>query len=279
LPQDEALINRAGFNNDGAAKVAERLKKKRPDCVLGVNIGKSKIVPNEEAVEDYLRSFELVHPAADYIAVNVSSPNTPNLRELQRADELEKLLGALQKRNTELSKCSAGVSPAVAEASRLRPSYRKPLLVKIAPDLSDAELEAIVDICLRMDLSGIIATNTTIGRDGLKTPAGEVEKMGAGGLSGRPLRKRSNGVISAIRRYSKAKLPIIGVGGIFTPEDAFEKITAGACLLQAYTGFVYQGFSFAHDINKGLAELLKKHGFASLDEAVGTDVLREKKST
>ncbi len=231
LPQDKALINRAGFNNDGAAKIAERSKKKMPNCVLGINIGKSKIVPNEEAVEDYLKSFELVHPVADYIAVNVSSPNTPHLRELQQADELEKLLRALQKRNTELS--------------------RKPLLLKIAPDLSEAEIEAIVDISLRLDLSGIIATNTTVSREGLKTPGSEVEKMGQGGLSGKPLQKRSTEVIAAIHRHAKGKLPIIGVGGIFTPEDAFEKISAGACLLQAYTGFIYQGFSFATDINSG----------------------------
>lgn len=249
LPGDEALINRAGFNNDGAAKVAERLKKKRPGCVLGVNIGKSKIVPVEEAAEDYLRSFELMHPAADYIAVNVSSPNTPNLRELQRADALEELLRALQKRNSELS--------------------HKPLLVKIAPDLSETEIESITDICLRLNLSGIIATNTTITRDGLTASAAEIEKIGAGGLSGKPLTQRSTEVISTIYKYAKGKLPIIGVGGIFTPEDAFEKICAGACLLQAYTGFIYQGFGFAHDINSGLAWILKEKGFNSLDEAVG----------
>ena len=270
LPQDEALINRAGFNNDGAAAVAERLKKKPPGCVLGVNIGKSKLVPNEQAVEDYLRSFELVHPVADYIAVNVSSPNTPNLRELQKADALEELLAALQKRNRELSERSAGVSPAVAGASRTRPVYEKPLLVKIAPDLTESEIEAIVDISLRQNLAGIIATNTTTVRDGLKTPAREVENMGQGGLSGKPLSQRSTDVISTIYRHSKGKLPVIGVGGIFTAEDAFEKICAGACLLQAYTGFIYQGFSFARDINRGLALLLKQKGFNSLNDAVGT---------
>jgi dihydroorotate dehydrogenase len=263
LPQDKALINRAGFNNDGAAKIAERSKKKKPNCVLGINIGKSKIVPNEEAVEDYLKSFELVHPVADYIAVNVSSPNTPNLRELQRADELEKLLSALQKKNKELS---AGRT----QDSRRDASATKPLLLKIAPDLSEAEIEAIVDISLRLDMSGIIATNTTVSREGLKTSASEVEKMGQGGLSGKPLQKRSTEVIAAIHRQAKGKLPIIGVGGIFTPEDAFEKISAGACLLQAYTGFIYQGFSFANDINAGLAGLLKKNGFNSLDEAIGS---------
>ncbi len=270
LPQDQALINRAGFNNDGAAKIAERAKKKKPDCVLGINIGKSKIVPNEEAVEDYLKSFELVHPVADYIAVNVSSPNTPNLRELQRADALEELLRALQKKNKELSERSVALSPGFSRQPPEGGTQNKPLLLKIAPDLSEAEIEAIVDISLRLDLSGIIATNTTVSREGLKTAGSEVEKMGQGGLSGKPLQKRSTEVISMIYRHAKGKLPVIGVGGIFTPEDAFEKISAGACLLQAYTGFIYQGFSFANDINAGLAELLKKNGFDSLDEAIGS---------
>jgi dihydroorotate dehydrogenase len=269
LPQDEALINRAGFNNDGTVKVAERLKTKRPSCVLGVNIGKSKIVPIEEAVDDYLRSFELVHPVADYIAVNVSSPNTPNLRELQKADELEKLLSALQKKNKELSERSVALSPGFSRQPPEGGTQNKPLLLKIAPDLTEAEIEAITDISLRLDLAGVIATNTTVSRDGLKTPESEVEKMGQGGLSGRPLQKRSTEVIAAIHRHAKGKLPVIGVGGIFTPEDAFEKICAGACLLQAYTGFIYQGFSFANDINVGLARILKENGFNSLDEAVG----------
>lgn len=250
LQKDQALINRAGFNNEGTAKAVERLKKSRPNCVLGVNIGKSKIVPNEEATEDYLKSFELAHEVADYVAVNVSSPNTPNLRELQKADALEELLGALQKRNVEKSS--------------------KPLLVKIAPDLSEAEIEAVVDICLRLNLAGIIATNTTIKRDGLRTDKSEIEKIGQGGLSGKPLRASSNEVIKKIYQYSKGELPIVGVGGIFTPADAFEKIAAGACLIQSYTGFVYQGVTFARDINFGLAQILREKGFNSLDEAVGT---------
>lgn len=253
LPQDSALINRAGFNNEGTAKAVERLKKSRPTSVLGVNIGKSKIVPVEEATQDYLKSFELVHEIADYVAVNVSSPNTPNLRELQKADSLEELLSALQKRNVEKS--------------------AKPLLVKIAPDLSESEIEAISGICLKLNLSGIIATNTTINRDNLKTGKGEIEKIGAGGLSGKPLRARSNEVIKLIYKYSKGKLPVIGVGGIFTAEDAFEKITSGACLIQAYTGFVYQGITFARDINCGLAKILKEKGFRGLDEAVGSDLI------
>jgi dihydroorotate dehydrogenase len=249
LPQDKALINRAGFNNEGTIKAVERLKKSRPACVLGVNIGKSKIVPVEEATEDYLKSFELVHPVADYIAVNVSSPNTPNLRDLQRAENLGELLTALQKKNNELSE--------------------KPLLVKIAPDLSESEIETIVDVSLKLNLAGIIATNTTVSRENLKTNQTEIEKIGQGGLSGKPLQNRSNEVIKQIYKYSKGNLPIIGVGGIFSPEDAFEKIAAGACLVQAYTGFIYQGITFARDINFGLAKILKEKGFQHLDEAIG----------
>lgn len=244
LPEDRALINRLGFNNDGTPCVVERLKKIQPECILGINIGKNKDVPNEDAIENYLQSFELVSTVADYVAVNVSSPNTPNLRELQNADNLENLLSALQTRNQELS--------------------AKPLLVKIAPDLLEAEIESIVDICLKLNLSGVIATNTTIKRENLKTKINET-----GGLSGKPLQKRSNEVIGKIYKYSNGKLPVVGVGGIFSAEDAFEKIAAGACLLQAYTGFVYQGFSFARDINYGLNKILKEKGFDNFDEAIG----------
>lgn len=249
LPKDAALINRLGFNNEGTRVVVERLKKTHPRCVVGVNIGKNKDVPNEAAIENYLKSFDLAHEAADYIAVNVSSPNTPNLRELQRAENLEELLGSLQKRNIELS--------------------AKPLFVKIAPDLTESEIEAIVGISLKLNLAGIIATNTTVERNNLQTNVNEI-----GGLSGKPLQKRSNEVISKIYKYSNGKLPIVGVGGIFTAADAFEKIAAGACLIQSYTGFVYQGFSFARDVNTGLARTLKEKGFKSLDEAVGSKLAR-----
>lgn len=251
LPGDEALINRLGFNNDGTQKVVERLRKLRPECVVGVNIGKNKDVPNEAATENYLKSFDLAYGVADYIAVNISSPNTPNLRDLQNSENLEDLIGALQSRNRELGN------------GRL-----KPLLVKIAPDLSTLEIETITDICMRLDVAGIIATNTTIKRDGLTTAG--VGELGAGGLSGRPLRHVSNQVISTIYRYSGGKMPIVGVGGIFTAGDAFEKIAAGACLLQAYTGFVYGGISFARDINVGLAKLIEDAGFGTLDDAVGS---------
>lgn len=250
LPKDGALINRAGFNNEGTAAAVERLKKSRPECVLGINIGKSKIVPNEAATEDYLKSFELAHPVADYIAVNVSSPNTPGLRELQKAEHLQELLATLQKKNVEMN--------------------AKPLLVKIAPDLTEGEIEAIVDISLRLNIAGIIATNTTIKRDNLQTDRKEIERIGAGGLSGKPVRESSNTVIKQIYRHSNGKLPIVGVGGIFTAADAFEKIRAGASLIQSYTGFVYQGITFARDINFGLAKILRDKGFESLDEAIGS---------
>ncbi|HEY2867627.1 MAG TPA: quinone-dependent dihydroorotate dehydrogenase [Pyrinomonadaceae bacterium] len=250
LPDDRALINRLGFNNDGAIKIAARLAGLNRRCVVGVNIGRNKDVANEDAVENYLKTFELVHGGADYIAVNVSSPNTPNLRDLQSAENLNLLLTSIQMKNNELG--------------------AKPLLVKIAPDLTDGEIESIAELCLRVGVSGIIATNTTVSRDALKTR--DIDRFGAGGLSGRPLAERSNKVISQIYKYSKGTLPIIGVGGIFSPDDAFNKIAAGASLLQAYTGFVYGGPTFATRVVSGLAEILKKRGFASLDEAVGSAV-------
>jgi dihydroorotate dehydrogenase len=254
LPEDRALINRLGFNNQGTPRVVERLKKINPKCVLGVNIGKNKDVPNEEAIENYLKSFDLAHNVADYIAVNVSSPNTPNLRELQKAENLEELLKNLQDRNKALN-----------SEGRL-----KPLLVKIAPDLSEGEIEAITDIAMRLGISGIIATNTTITRDGLKTDTAIVKGIGSGGLSGKPVAGRSNKVIEKIYQYSHGKLPIIGVGGVFSAEDALQKIKSGASLIQAYTGFVYQGVSFARDVNFGLIKLLEKQGFKTLDEAIGS---------
>ena len=247
LPQDRALINRLGFNNDGAEAVAKRLSRLERKCIVGVNIGKNKDVPNEEAIENYVATFCLVHPVADYITVNISSPNTPNLRELQRAESLDDLLGSLQRRNRELG--------------------LKPLLVKIAPDLDDPGIEAAVDVCRSHEVAGMIATNTTVSREGLRTQG--FDEIGAGGLSGRPLAARSTDVVAKIDRFSNGSMPVIGVGGIFDADDAFEKIRAGASPLQAYTGFVYGGPSFAHGLNIRLAEVINKAGFASLDEAVG----------
>lgn len=271
LPDDDALINRLGFNNDGAEAIAARLAKSTRKSVVGVNIGKNKDVPNEEAIENYGAAFEAVLSVADYIAVNVSSPNTPGLRELQKQDHLVDLLQYLQQRSSVHSAVTNWFDPEGEQPFDPTSRIGKPLLVKIAPDISEAEIEAIVDACLRCQIDGIIATNTTISRDGLKTRG--VDQLGDGGLSGKPLTIRSNDVISAIYRYSKGKLPIIGVGGIFTAEDAFAKIAAGASLIQAYTGFVYGGPTFAREINNGLAEILKERGFNNIDEAVGSACL------
>jgi len=255
LSADRALVNRAGFNNDGAEAVVERLKKRPPDCVLGINIGKSRVVEIEDAIADYLATFELVHPYADYVAVNVSSPNTPNLRELQRADRLASLLGALQKRNYELVENTGRVLP--------------PLLVKVSPDLAISELEMIVDVAQRAGLAGIIATNTTTSRAGLRSSAEVVAACGEGGLSGAPLRARSTQMIAALCRMSRGSLDIIGAGGIFNAADAWEKICAGASLVQLYTGLVYEGVTVARDINEELAEIVRREGFRTLDDAVG----------
>lgn len=255
LPLDRALVNRQGFNNEGAEALARRLEKAKPDCVLGVNIGKSRAVPVEEATADYLASFEKVRPHADYVTVNVSSPNTPGLRELQRADLLSELLGTLQRRNRELEETEGG--------------RRVPLLVKIAPDLDAGDLELVFEAARGASVAGIIATNTTVSRAGLYTDASHVAALGAGGLSGAPLRERSTRLVATLRRLTRGALEIIGVGGIFNAEDAWEKICAGASLVQLYTGFVYEGPFVARRINEGLAALVERHGFRTLDEAVG----------
>jgi len=249
LPGDEALINRLGFNNEGATAVATRLEHVRRSCVVGVNIGRNKDVSNDQAVANYLEAFQAVHAVADYIAVNVSSPNTPGLRELQLTDALNELLKALAVSNEEQG--------------------TKPIFLKIAPDLDTSALEAVCDLAVTHALSGIIATNTTTSREGLTTDSA---RIGDGGLSGAPLRERSTEVISTISKLTHGKLPIVGVGGIFSAEDAFEKIAAGACLVQAYTGFVYGGPTFPLTVNRGLAQILKGRGFSTVDEAVGSAV-------
>jgi len=250
LSEDQALINRAGFNNNGAAAFARRVERHRPDCVLGVSIGKSKITPLAEATEDYLASFELVYNVADYIAVNVSSPNTPQLRELQQSEQLTSLLSALQARRRELQK-------------------QVPLQVKLSPDLERRDLEMIVDVIERLQIDGIIATNTTVSRDNLRTSARRVAACGEGGLSGKPLRNRSTQMIAQLYELTRGRIPLIGVGGIFNADDAWEKISAGASLVQLYTGFIYQGPNIARQINEGLANILAREGFANLDAAVG----------
>lgn len=255
LPRDHALINRLGFNNNGAQKLAEQIRSRPPNCILGVNIGKSRSVAVESAIPDYLESFAAIYDIADYVAINVSSPNTPNLRELQRADRLADLLKALQERNGELA------------ASKR--TTAKPLLLKIAPDLAEADVEAIIDIATRTRMAGLIATNTTVSREGLRTRVADVQSLGDGGLSGAPLREPSNRIISFIYRTTQGRLPIVGVGGVFNAEDAWLKICAGASLVQLYTGFIYEGPAVARRINEGLISIMKREGFRSLDEAVG----------
>ena len=256
LPVDKALINRAGFNNEGAAAFARRSSDHKPECVLGVSIGKSKVVPLEAAIDDYLKGFEIVYPVADYIAVNVSSPNTPRLRELQEPQQLDSLLRALQKRNKGLA----------TEHSR---SEEMPILVKLSPDLDRKQLEEVVEVAQRNNISGLIATNTTTTRMGLQTRAETVAALGAGGLSGAPLKRRSTEIIATLYNLTGGAMPLIGAGGIFTAEDAWEKISAGASLVQIYTGFIYEGPSIARTINEGLRRIISSKGFVSLDEAVG----------
>ena len=257
LPLDKALINRAGFNNEGATEFAERAGHNNPDCVLGVSIGKSKEVPLAEATDDYLKSFELIYPVADYVAINVSSPNTQGLRELQKPDQLAELLRALQKRNRDLAEQSQGRGVL-------------PILVKLSPDLDLEELKAVVNVTQTNNVAGLIATNTTTERTGLETQPDKVRACGAGGLSGAPLKRRATQMIARLYNLTNGSMPLIGVGGIFTAEDAWEMISAGASLIQIYTGFIYEGPSIARKINDGLRQIMSSEGFVSLDEAVGS---------
>lgn len=222
LPQDEALLNRMGFNNGGLDALIEKLKDRPKGLIVGGNIGKNKSTPNEKAVDDYTKCFDGLHPYVDYFVVNVSSPNTPGLRSLQDRKPLTKILEALRIRNEALPQPI-------------------PILLKIAPDLSDSQIEEIVEIVKEQGLAGIVACNTTISRKDLKTPPTEVEALGAGGLSGLPARKRATEVIRLIRQFAGEDLVIIGVGGIGSSQDAVDKIAAGANLIQIYTGLVYEG--------------------------------------
>jgi dihydroorotate dehydrogenase len=257
LPKDQALLNRLGFNNRGAAAAVDAIQRRKKHAVLGINIGKTKVVPLAEATQDYLKSFTLLFPHADYFTINVSSPNTPNLRQLQDRDHLQHLLEAITSKNNELS-----------EHLRTRPL---PILLKIAPDLNDEQLVDVINISVDCGLSGIIATNTTISRAGLKTPADEVSNLGAGGISGQPLTEISRSFVSRIYQQTAGKLPIIGVGGIMNGEDAWRMICAGASLVQVYTGFVYGGPGFVKSINRYLIQQLEKHQLDSISQAVGRD--------
>ena len=233
LHQDEALINRMGFNNGGVEKAVERLKKRNTQIMIGGNIGKNKVTPNEVATRDYEISFESLFPYVDYFVVNVSSPNTPGLRELQDKEPLTKLLMRLQELN------------AVKES-------RKPILLKIAPDLTDVQLDDIIAIVQDSKIDGVIATNTTIDRSMLTTAQKKVDAIGNGGLSGKPVKARSTQVIRYLSEKSNQAFPIIGVGGIHSAKDAIEKLEAGASLVQVYTGFIYEGPTLIKRINKAI---------------------------
>ncbi len=255
LPRDRALVNRLGFNNGGAALAAARLAT-RPAGVplLGLNIGKTKLVDEASALADYATSAAALAGAADYLVVNVSSPNTPGLRDLQAVDKLRPLL--------------AHVRDALDRAS---PTRRVPLVVKIAPDLADDDVDAVTALALELGLDGLIATNTTIARTGLATPADEVAALGAGGLSGAPLNARSLAVLRRVRRVAGDRLVLIAVGGIETADDAWARIAAGATLVQGYTGFVYGGPLWPRRIHRGLSRRLRASGIATLAEVIGSD--------
>jgi len=241
LVQDEAIINRMGFNNDGMLLIHERLLKLKRECLIGGNIGKNKLTPNEEATLDYLKCYRILEPVVDYFVVNVSSPNTPNLRALQDKEPLKDLLRVL-----------------MAEQRTL--GSMKPIFLKIAPDLTNEQLDDIIEIVHDTQIAGVIATNTTISREKLKESPKHIEEFGAGGLSGKPLTMRSTEVIRYLHSKSNGSFPIIGVGGIHSEKDALEKIEAGAVMIQLYTGFIYEGPKLVKRINKAiLADRKKKH--------------------
>ncbi|AIQ63553.1 diguanylate cyclase [Paenibacillus stellifer] len=254
LPSDEALINRMGFNNEGADSMANRLKKAgRRSIPVAVNIGKNKTTPNEDAHEDYRKCIRTLYPYGDFFVVNISSPNTPDLRSLQHGSELSRLLTEVKEE---------------MEIQRGKSGAKKSILVKIAPDVSASELEYMVNTIAEAGVDGIIATNTTISRNGLS----HERASETGGLSGKPLRDRSTEIISAIYRQTRGQLPIIGSGGIFTPQDAYDKIKAGASLVEIYTALIYEGPEVNRRLHAGLRNLLRRDGFRHISEAVGADV-------
>lgn len=237
LPKDKGLINRMGFNNDGAQKIAERLKKRKGKIVIGGNIGKNKVTPNEDAFSDYEKCFDALFDYVDYFVVNVSSPNTPGLRSLQDKEPLKKILLALQAKNKTHAKS-------------------KPVFLKIAPDLTNEQLDDIVDLVSECGISGLVATNTTLSREGLKTA--NVEAIGAGGLSGAPVRKRSTEVVKYLCEKANGRFPVIASGGIHSAEDALEKLDAGAVMVELYTGFIYEGPMLVKRINKAILQRLQQ---------------------
>jgi dihydroorotate dehydrogenase len=253
LVADRALVNRMGFNNRGSESAVAAVQRPRR-VVLGINIGKTKVVPEEDAIEDYVRSAERLGPHADYLVVNVSSPNTPGLRNLQAIEKLEPLLSAVR---TTLDRASA---------------RRVPLLVKIAPDLADADLLEVADLALSLGLDGIVATNTTISREGLQTPAADLGRIGNGGLSGEPLRARSTAVLAMLARRLRGRVTLIAAGGVSSAEDAWARIRLGASLVQLYTAFIYEGPFLARRLARGLLELAERDRFAKISDAIGADL-------
>jgi len=251
LPKDKALINRMGFNNDGVEAVAERLKAwktrngkqqtRDKKLIIGGNIGKNKITPNEDAWKDYEICFNALHEYVDYFVVNVSSPNTPGLRELQEKESLRKIFGQLKIKNEELNP-PTGSGP-------------KPILLKIAPDLTREQLNDVIDLALEIKLDGLVATNTTISREQLQTSNLKLQTIGAGGLSGLPVKERSTGIVKYIHQKTNGQIPIIASGGIFTGEDAKEKTGAGASLVQVWTGFIYEGPSIVKNICREISSI------------------------
>ncbi|AEW97711.1 MULTISPECIES: quinone-dependent dihydroorotate dehydrogenase [Streptomycetaceae] len=263
LVEDRALINRMGFNNDGSAAVAARLAARRAvfRVPVGVNIGKTKVVPEAEAVADYVASTERLARYADYLVVNVSSPNTPGLRNLQAVEHLRPLLAEVRK-----------------AADRTVRGRHVPLLVKIAPDLADEDVDAVADLAVELGLDGIIATNTTIGREGLRADPEAVAAIGAGGLSGAPLKERSLAVLRRLYARVGDRLTLIGVGGVETADDVWERILAGATLVQGYSGFIYQGPFWCRRIHAGLAARLAASPYPTLADAVGAAVAKESRA-
>lgn len=233
LKKDEAIINRMGFNNEGVDAVVERLKRRKSNIIIGGNIGKNKLTPNENAVDDYVICFNKLFDYVDYFVVNVSSPNTPNLRALQEKDKLFAILNTLQELNNKQAKA-------------------KPILLKIAPDLNPAELDDVLSVVRDSKIAGIISSNTTIDRSGLLSSNDEVEKIGNGGLSGKPVLEKSNQVLDYLHKNNTSNIPIIAVGGISQAKDALEKISLGAQLVQVYTGFIYEGPALIKRINKAI---------------------------
>jgi len=240
LKADQAILNRMGFNNDGVEAAIVQLKARHNrQIIIGGNIGKNKWTPNEEAANDYLTCFEALFPYVDYFVVNVSSPNTPNLRALQEKEPLQDLLLRLQELNKQQSQ-------------------PKPILLKIAPDLSNSQIDEIIEIVTYTKIAGLIVANTTISREGLRTPAAEIEQMGAGGISGKPVTLRATEMVKYIHEQSNGKIPMMAVGGIHTAQDALDKLAAGATLVQLYTGFIYEGPALVKAINRALLQRVQK---------------------